>query len=78
MINVEKQDDWKLIVTIDNGHVKALEKIVADYNLKGEKEAIGFILSIVVDGEGRPIEVGGTKYVPSASIQNSHQDLKNE
>lgn len=69
MITVEKKDD-KTIVTLGNGHVIALEKIVQDYHLKGEKEAFDFLLSIISEADGKAINNGKGSFIPSDSLKN--------
>ncbi|MFA5800260.1 MAG: hypothetical protein WC840_04855 [Candidatus Peribacteraceae bacterium] len=69
-IKVTKQGE-KMIIELDNGHAKALEKIVADYSIKGEQEALGFMLAVLSQGNGKKIEVNGTSFVPSEAIQKS-------
>lgn len=68
MINVEKKDD-KTIVTLDNGHATALSKIATDYNLKGEKEALTFILSVISEADGKGISNGKGSFLPSDSLK---------
>ena len=68
MINVEKKDG-KTIITLDNGHAGALEKIVNDYSLKGETEALSFILSVISEAEGKPINNGKGGFLPSEKLK---------
>lgn len=70
MIKISTDGD-KITVVLDNGHVEALKKIVEDYNLKGEEQALGFMLSVISEGKGKPIEVNGTSYIPAQSIKKS-------
>lgn len=70
MINVEK-NEGKTIITLDNGHVAALEKIIKDYHLKGDKEAVGFILSIISQADGKGINNGKGTYLPSEELKES-------
>lgn len=73
MINVEKKDG-KTIVTIDNGHAAALEKIVTDYNLKGEKEALSFILSIISQADGKAINNSKGVFIPSDELKKPNSN----
>lgn len=68
MIHIEKQGG-KTIITLENGHAIALEKIVNDYNLKGEVEALSFILSIISEADGGPINNGKGSFVPSERLK---------
>jgi len=68
MINIEKKEG-KTIITLDNGHAIALEKIVSDYNLKGEAEAISFILSIMSEANGNAINNGKGNFLPSEKLK---------
>lgn len=70
MINVENKDD-KTLITLDNGHAGALAKIVSDYNLKGEKEALSFILSVISEAEGKSINNGKGMFLPSESLRKT-------
>lgn len=73
MIEVKKEGD-KTILTLDNGHALALNKIVKDYNLKGEKEALSFILSVIAEAEGQAVNNGKGNYIPSDALKNSPSD----
>lgn len=68
-INTEKKEG-KTIVTLDNGHAAALEKIVHDYNLLGENEALIFILSVMSEADGKSINNGKGSFVPSEKLKN--------
>ena len=69
-IIINKNQD-KTIIEINNGHAKALEKIVNDYGLIGEEEALGFMLSVVSQANGGKIETPSGVFVPSGSIKKS-------
>lgn len=56
-------------MTLDNGHAVALEKIVNDYSLKGDEEALSFILSIISQAEGKPINNGKGVFLPSENLK---------
>lgn len=66
-IKIKKQED-KINVEIDNGHAKALSKIVKDYNLVDEEAALGFMLSVFVEGSGKPVTANGVAFIPSDRI----------
>lgn len=68
MINVVKNGD-KTDINLDNGHAAALAKIVSDYNLKGESEAISFILSIVSEADGNAISNGKGSFLPADTLK---------
>ncbi len=68
-INVTDPGNGKLTVEMDNGHVLALKKIVEDYALKGESEALSFMLSIISEAEGKPISNGKGNFVPSEKLK---------
>lgn len=80
-VKIEKKDG-KTFITLENGHAKALEKITEDYEIIDEEKAIGFILSILRDAEGSPIETKDGSFLPSDSIKKivtpSHDDTKSE
>lgn len=63
--------DGEMDAHIDNGHLVALKKIVSDYNLKSEKEALSFLLAIISQANGSPIEINGSKYLPSDTLKNT-------
>lgn len=69
-IKIENPQEGKLNMEIDNGHAAALKKIVKDYNLKSEKEAIIFMLGLLSEAEGRPVEIAGNKYMPPDNFRN--------
>ncbi len=70
-INVTDKNDGKLRVEMDNGHVVALKKIVTDYNLKGENEAIDFLLSVISQADGKPINNGKGSFLPSEKLKKT-------
>ncbi len=69
-IEIKKEGD-KTIIDLNNGHAAALEKIVKDYNLLGEKEAMDFILSIMREADGKAINNGKGSFVPSDKLKNT-------
>lgn len=68
MISVETKDG-KTNVVLDNGHATALQKIVKDYNLNGEKEALSFILSVMSEADGKAINNGKGSFLPSETLK---------
>lgn len=68
MITVEKDGD-KTIITLTNGHTAALDKTVKDYGLKGESEAMSFMLSVLSEADGKPINNGKGSFVPSEKLK---------
>lgn len=74
-----KKEGEKRTIEIDNGHAKALEKIVEDYSLKGEEEALGFMLAVMSQAGGKKIDVDGTSFLPSENIkkQPNTKDKRN-
>jgi len=64
----QKEEGTRLIADIDNGHVEALKKIAGEYNIEKIEDVIGFMLSVFVNGNGKPIEIDGETYVPSKKI----------
>ena len=58
-------------VELSNGHRIALEKIVKDYHLAGEKEALDFMLSILSQADGNAINNGKGSYVPSEKLKGT-------
>lgn len=70
MINAQKEEG-KITLTLDNGHLAALEKIVSDYNFVGEAEAITFILSVISKAGGKPINNGNGEFVPSDHLKKA-------
>lgn len=69
------QTEGNITIELDNGHKQALKKIVADYGLKGENEAISFILSVMSEADGSPINNGKGSFIPS---ENLKKDKKTE
>lgn len=72
-INIQKKKDAEeneiVQAEISNGHLQALKKIVKDYNLPSEKEALIFLLGVISQANGNPVEVGGSKYIPSDALK---------
>lgn len=64
-----KKETEKVNISITNGHLEALNKVVKAYGLKSEKEAISFMLAITSQANGKPIEIGDDKYLPSESLK---------
>jgi len=72
-INIHKKKEGDadvLVAELSNGHLEALEKIKKDYGFPSEKEAITFMLGVIAQANGTPIEVGGSKYLPSDSLKS--------
>ena len=69
-----KKEDGKTEVTLSNGHLAALDKIVKDYNLAGEKEALDFVLSIMSEADGKAINNGKGSFVPSEKLKKPVSD----
>ena len=67
-IEITKSGD-KTTINLNNGHAAALEKIVKDYNLAGEKEALSFILSVMSEADGKAISNGKGAFVPSDNLK---------
>jgi hypothetical protein len=70
-ISINSPEEGKLHIEMDNGHVVALKKIVNDYNLQSEKEALTFLLGLISQANGTPIEINGNKYVPPDSFRRT-------
>ena len=70
-ISIEKEDG-KTKITLSNGHLAALDKVVNDYNLLGEKEALDFILSIMSEADGVAINNGKGSFVPSEKLKKKN------
>lgn len=68
-IEINKTQEGKIIIELENGHIEALKKIIDDYGLLGEKEAISFMLSVISQANGKKITVEGVNFLPSASIK---------
>lgn len=67
-ILVEKQGD-KVKITLDNGHAAALAKVMSDYNIVDEEKTLGFILTVMRDAGGKPVQTAGGSFVPSETIK---------
>jgi len=81
-INIERQsakqkekaqeaESEKIIITLDNGHIEALDKIVNDYSLKGTEQAVSFMLGLISEADGTSIEVKNNKYLPPDSFKKT-------
>lgn len=70
MITIKKEAG-KTEVEISNGHLAALEKIVKDYGLLGEKEALDFVLSIISEADGKAINNGKGSFIPSDKLKDA-------
>ena len=68
-VKVERSADGKTaVITLDNGHAEALNKITEDYGIVSEDKTIGFILSVMRDAEGESVETVKGSFVPSETI----------
>ena len=76
-VKITKNAD-KYSIEIDNGHVKALEKITSDYNIADEEKALGFVLSVIAQANGGKIETPAGVFVPSESIKKSNGQSKEQ
>lgn len=68
-INYNTTGNGEGSVVLSNGHLEALQKIVKDYGLKSEKEAVIFMLGIISQASGKPIEVNNEKFLPSDALK---------
>ncbi|MFA5127929.1 MAG: hypothetical protein WC457_02930 [Patescibacteria group bacterium] len=68
-IKINDVGEGKLSIEMDNGHVQALEKIVRDYDLIGNEDALGFVLSVISQANGSPISINGNALIPSENIK---------
>ena len=68
-INIVKKETGETDIELTNGHLAALEKIVKDYKLLGEKEALDFILSVISEADGKAINNGKGSFVPSDKLK---------
>lgn len=69
IIITKKEGEGKATIELNNGHLVALEKIVNDYSLIGDKEALDFILSIMAQANGKPINNGQGSFLPSEKLK---------
>ena len=75
MIKTTKDSDkGELHIDLSNGHAKAFEQILNDYNIKSEDDLVEFMLSVLSKAEGKKIETNGSTYVPSKSILKENAD----
>lgn len=74
-INITKEAE-KTIIELNNGHLSALDKIVKDYNLAGDKEALDFILSIMSEADGKAINNGKGSFLPAEKLKNKSDATK--
>lgn len=66
----------KADVELTNGHLAALEKIVKDYNLAGEKEALDFVLSLISEADGKSINNGKGSFLPAEKLKKESDATK--
>ena len=52
-----------------NGHVEALSKVMSDFQIADEEKTVGFILSVMRDADGKPIQTVKGSFVPSDKIK---------
>lgn len=64
-----KKETGKTEIELSNGHLAALEKVIKDYKLAGEKEALDFILSIMSEADGKAINNGKGSFLPSEKLK---------
>lgn len=68
-IKVTKKDGGIIEITLNNGHAQALEKVTNDYQIVDEEKALGFILSVMRDAEGKAIQTASGSFVPAEQIK---------
>ena len=68
MIKVSREGE-KIKIELDNGHKAALEKIVKDYNLKGEEPALLFTLALISDADGDAVKTKKGSFLPPDSFK---------
>lgn len=69
MAIVVKKETDKAEIELTNGHLAALEKIVKDYKLLGEREALDFIFSVMSEADGKAINNGKGSFVPADKLK---------
>ena len=62
-------DETKVTIEFDNGHLDALKKITADYEIVDIESTLSFLLAILSKGEGKPIKIGLDTFLPGQAIK---------
>jgi len=70
-ITIKDKGNGQVNIDMDNGHVQALRKITKDYNLLGDEQAMLFMLALLSQANGSPVEINGGKFVPPDSFKKS-------
>ena len=68
-IKITKNGVESIDIQLTNGHLEALNQIISDYSLKGEEEALFFMLGVFAQAKGSVIEVGGMRFTPADNLK---------
>lgn len=66
----ENVTEGKVTLEINNGHLEALNTIKEEYDIINIEKALGFILAVVSQANGKPIKIGEDLYEPGEAIKN--------
>ncbi|PIQ68170.1 MAG: hypothetical protein COV91_05590 [Candidatus Taylorbacteria bacterium CG11_big_fil_rev_8_21_14_0_20_46_11] len=67
-VKVIRKPNGEIEIILANGHAAALEKVRNDYRIKDDDKTVGFMLSVMREGGGSPIETQNGSYVPTREI----------
>ncbi len=73
-VKITKKEGGIVEITLDNGHAQALEKVTSDFNLLNEEKAVGFMLSVMRDADGKAIQTVNGSFVPTKEIKKPSED----
>ncbi len=77
-VKVTKKDGGIIEITLDNGHAQALEKVTKDFNILNEEKAVGFILSVMSDADGKSVKTVNGSFIPVDEIKNPTEAEKSD
>ncbi len=75
-VKVVKKEGGIIEITLDNGHAQALEKVTSDFNILNEEKAVGFILSVMRDADGKSVKTANGSFVPVDEIKKPTEENK--
>ena len=70
-IKITDKGNGELDISMDNGHVEALQQITKDYNLENDEKAMLFMLALLSKAGGSTIEINGSKYLPPDAFKKT-------
>ena len=71
-INFIKDAENSSKIEITNRHLEKLKEITDSYKIDGEAKALGFLITVIYEAEGKPIVIGDKTFQPAREIQREN------